>query len=65
MDSNQKAKAARVLGYICLAVGALNLSMAVVVWTRMGPSLLATGFGALTMGIIMVSRGRQKPTPRD
>ncbi len=67
MDADKKAKIARVLGYILLAVGVLNLTLAGVQLARdrtQEGSLFVTGFVALGMGIIMVSRGRQKPTPR-
>jgi len=57
------------LGLICLAVGVLNLVI-VGVQTLRGqapakPGVLASGFGALTLGIIMVALGKQKPTSDD
>ena len=67
MDADKKAKIARILGYILLAVGVLNLTLAGVQLARdrtQAGSLFVTSFVALGMGIIMVSRGRQKPTPR-
>jgi hypothetical protein len=60
MDSNKKARVARVLGYICLAVGTLNLILVVVGRPEMRTALLATGFSALTLGIIMVALGKKK-----
>jgi len=62
MHADEKAKFARILGYICAAVGVLNLTLVVV--NRPGESaLLATGLSALTLGIIMIALGKQKPTP--
>ncbi len=62
MDADKKAKFARVLGYICVAVGVLNLTLAVVDRPA-GSALPATGLSALTLGIIMIALGKQKPTP--
>ena len=50
MNDDQKAKLARVLGYICVAVGALNLTL-VAVQAALGQtdsafSLLVTGISA-------------------
>ncbi len=68
MDADKKAKAARILGYICLTIGGLNIMLAVVQMaqdrTLTGSPLLITGISALTIGIIMVALGKQKPTPR-
>ena len=63
MDANQKAKTARILGYFCLAVGALNLTIFVVNRPESGTALFVTGIGALSTGIIMVGLGRKKPPP--
>ena len=54
MDPDKKAKAARVLGYFCIVVGALNLAMAIVGTAQARMPLLATGAGALAVGIIML-----------
>ncbi|MEE9473286.1 MAG: hypothetical protein V3V82_04815 [Acidimicrobiia bacterium] len=62
MDADKKAKFARILGYVCVAVGVLNLSLAVVD-RPVGSALPVTGLSALTLGIIMIARGKQKPTP--
>ena len=61
MNADRKAKLARILGYICVAVGALNLTLASVVRPG-GAALSATGLSALTVGIIMIVLGKQKPT---
>ena len=67
MDADKKAMMARILGYICLTAGALNLAAAVLLLaqdqTQVGSPLVVTGIVALGMGVIMLSRGRQKPTP--
>ena len=67
MDADKKAMMARILGYICLTVGGLNLTLASVQMaqdrTLSGSPLLVTGISALAGGIIMVALGRQKPTP--
>ena len=63
MDSNKKATFARVLGYICLAVGALNLIFVVVDRPESGTALFVTGISALSIGIIMIALGRKKTAP--
>ncbi len=63
MDSNKKARIARVIGYSCLAVGALNLTLVVVNRPQSGSALLVTGIAAFSSGIIMVALGRKKPPP--
>ncbi|MEJ2319514.1 MAG: hypothetical protein P8Y21_09225 [Gemmatimonadales bacterium] len=63
MNADKKAAFARILGYICVAVGVLNLALAVV--DRPGKSALtATGLSALMLGIIMIAVGKRKPTPK-
>jgi hypothetical protein len=62
MNADRKAKLARILGYICVAVGVLNLTLYVVDRPG-GAALPAAGLSALTLGIIMIALGRQKPTP--
>ena len=63
MDANKKARVARVLGYICITVGTLNLILVVAGRTQSGSALLVTGVSALTGGIFMVALGKRKPTP--
>ncbi len=67
MDTDKKTKIARILGYICLAVGGLNLTLVGVQMaqdrTLSGSPLLVTGISALAIGIIIVALGKQKPTP--
>ena len=63
MDSNKKVTTALVLGYICLAVGALNLILVVVNRPESGTALLVTGISALSAGIFMVALARKKSTP--
>jgi hypothetical protein len=65
MDSNKKAKTARVLGYICLVVGTVNLALVVLDPTEAELPLLVTGLSAFTIGIFMVALGRKKPPPVD
>ena len=64
MDSERKQKLARILGYVCLAVGALNVVLAGILMlrdqTQVG-ALLGSGAGALTMGIIMLAVTKRKP----
>jgi len=64
MGPDRKTKAARILGYICVVAGALNLVLAGVLVLRdqtlMGFPLLLSGVGALTLGIIVLTRGEQK-----
>jgi len=66
MTPDQKAKTARVLGYICVVVGVLNLAITAVHILQdqsEGTShLLVTGVVALSMGIFMLALGKQKPT---
>ena len=63
MNADKKAAFARILGYICVAVGLLNLALAVV--DRPGRSALtATGLSALTLGITMIALGKRKPKPK-
>ena len=63
MNPDQKARTARILGYICVAVGALNLVLAGILTlrgqTQVEFALLGTGFGALTCGIIVLTLGKQ------
>ena len=64
MTPDQKAKSARILGYICLVVGVLNLAMsgvhALQGQTEGGPPLLVTGVAAVSIGIFTL--GKRKPT---
>ncbi len=65
MDPDRRARTARILGYICVVAGALNLVLAGMLalrdQTQVGFPLLGTGVGALTVGIIMLTRGKQRP----
>ena len=67
MNPDQKARTARILGYICIAVGALNLTLVAVQaardQTQAGYPLLGTGIAALTLGFIMLTLGKRKSTP--
>ena len=67
MNPEQKARTARILGYICMAVGALNLTLVAVHaagdQTQAGFPLLGTGIAALTIGFIMLALGKRKSTP--
>ena len=67
MNPDQKARTARILGYICVAVGALNLTLVAVQaaggQTQAGFSLLVTGVVALTGGFFMLVLGKRKSTP--
>jgi len=66
MTPDQKAKPARLLGYTCVAVGALNLAITGVRafqgQTEAVSALLVTGVVALSMGIFMLALGKRKPT---
>ena len=65
MNAEQKTRTARILGYICLFVGTLNLAVAGVHAVREqslpGLPLLVTGFVSVMMGIFMLALARQKP----
>ena len=65
MTPGQKAKAARILGYICVVVGVLNLAIsgvhALQGQTEGRSPLLVTGVVAVSMGIFMLALGKQKP----
>jgi sugar phosphate permease len=66
MTPDQKAKTARILGYICVVVGVLNLAI-IGVHALQGQAdgtspLLVTGVVALSMGIFMLALGKRKPT---
>ena len=65
MNDVQKIRMARILGTICLLVGALNLSITAVQATReqteTQSSLLVTGVVALASGIFMLAMARKKP----
>ena len=65
MNAEQKRRTARILGYICILAGALNLTLTVVKaiqeQTLEGSPLLITGIVALSMGVFMLALGRQKP----
>ena len=64
MDTNQKIKFARVLGSICIVVGAVNLIFAAVDRPT-GPTLFVTGISALSMGIILIAVSKRKSTSGD
>jgi hypothetical protein len=63
MNPEQKARTARILGYICVAVGAVNLVLAGILLFRDAAQvpwpLLGTGIGALTVGFILLTRRKQ------
>jgi hypothetical protein len=65
MTPDQKARTARILGYICVVAGALNLvlagTLALLGETQVGFALLASGVGALTVGVIILTRRKQEP----
>jgi len=65
MNSGQKVRTAQILGYICIAAGALNLVIAAVRVIRgqplPGTPLLVTGIVALSGGIFMLVLAKQKP----
>jgi hypothetical protein len=69
MTPDQKAKTARILGYISVVVGILNFTIIGVQAfqgeAERGSPLLITGVAALSMGIFMVALGRRKPTSQD
>jgi uncharacterized integral membrane protein len=64
MGPERRAKTARILGYICVVVGALNLVLAGTLalrdQTQVEFPLLGAGLGALTLGIIMLTLGKQR-----
>jgi hypothetical protein len=66
MESDRKAKAARILGYICVVAGGFNLVLAGILalrdQTQVAFPLLGSGAGALTVGFIVLTLGKQKPT---
>lgn len=65
MNSVQKVRTARIIGFVCLAVGALNLTITAVHMIRGQPQadtpLLVTGIAALMSGIFMLALAKQKP----
>jgi len=65
MTPDQKATTARILGYICVVAGALNLVLAGTLTlrgeTQVGFPLLGAGVGALTVGVIILTRGKREP----
>jgi len=64
MAADRRAKTARILGYICVVAGALNLVLAGMLplrdQTQVEFPLLGAGLGALTLGIIMLTLGKQR-----
>ena len=68
MTPDQKAKTARILGYISVVVGVLNLAIigvdALRGQTEGRSPLLVTGVAALSMGVFMLALGKRKPTSR-
>ena len=69
MTPDQKAKTARILGYISLVVGVVNLTIIGVQAfqgeAESGSPLLVTGVAALSTGIFMLALGKRKPTSQD
>jgi uncharacterized integral membrane protein len=65
MSPDRRAKTVRMLGYICVVAGALDLVLAGVLalrdQTQAELPLLGAGIGALTLGIIMLALGKQGP----
>jgi len=65
MNPEQKIRTARILGYICLFTGMLNLVVGGVHTVREhtlpGLPLLVTGVVSVMMGIIMLALARRKP----
>lgn len=61
MDTNQKLKLGRVLGSICIVVGAVNLIFYVMDRPN-GSALLATGIGALSGGFLIIALSTKKPS---
>jgi len=65
MNSDQKVRTARIIGFVCLVAGALNLTITAVRMIRGQPQidtpLLVTGIVALTAGIFMLALAKQKP----
>ncbi len=57
MNPDRKTKAARIVAYFCVVAGALNLVLAgvLVLWDKTQDlfPVLGSGFGALTLGIIL------------
>lgn len=67
VSADGKARFARILGYVCIAVGALNVVLVAVGVARgealLRSPLLITGIVALMMGIFMLALGKRKPSP--
>ena len=65
MTPDQRVRFAHILGYICVVVSALNLVLAAVIALKdrseVGFSLLGSGAGALTLGIILLALAKQRP----
>ena len=65
MDAVQKARTARILGIICVLVGALNLFITAVETIQaqapVGLPLSVTGVIALGGGIFLLTLARRKP----
>ena len=68
MNDDQKAKLGRVLGYICIATGALNLTLVAIRVTRghmeLEFAVLGSGITALMLGIIMLARAKRTPASK-
>lgn len=65
MSPDRKATTARILGYVCVAVGVLNLVLGALRATGQrdsGLRLLMTGIAALTIGLILMITSRRKPS---
>ena len=67
MNHEQKIRTARILGYICLFVGVLNLAVGGVFAVREqalpGLPLLVTGIVPVTSGIFMLALASRKQPP--
>jgi hypothetical protein len=66
MNADQKAKAARIIGIVCIVTGTVNLILTVTGFagdeTLMNTALLTSGVSALMLGIIMLALGRRSTT---
>jgi hypothetical protein len=65
MNAEQKVRMARVLGVICLVVGAMNLVIVLVQGggeqSQTGSPLFITGLAALSGGALMLAVSKRRP----
>ena len=68
MDADKKARIARIVGFICLGLALLNVTIAVLAMidekdVHYGIRGIAVSAGVFVIGIVNLTRGKRRPPP--